>query len=385
MKVAVVGAGLMGRAIVFDLAQQKNISQITVFDLNEEHAFSIAKKFGQNKAVGQFIDLSTISDDVNPFHEFDAIISAVSYIYNEKLLKLAIAAKAHFFDLGGNNDMVATEFSYHQQAKANSVTAIPDCGLAPGMVSVLAAAGIKEFDRVDSVKIRVGGLPQLPHPPLNYQMVFSSEGLINEYWEPVTILQNGKIKTVDPMSAIEALHFEKLPPLEAFYTSGGTSTLPQTFQDKIDFLDYKTIRYQGHCELFRPMLELGLASREKISVKGQQVEPRSVFKAVLEKALNFSEPDITLMRIDFQGSINHEKVKLRYEFVDKADEKNGLTSMMRTTAFPIAIIANMTLLEKIKYIGVVAQESVVDTQYFIEAIKQRGINLTQQFINIDDE
>ena len=174
MKFAVVGAGLMGRAAVYDLARAKGTTEIVVYDIDERRADQVAGDFGDGIAAGQFLDVSK-DHEVNPFDGCDAVISAVTYKYNPALTKLAISAGAHFFDLGGNNDTVAEQFSLDAEAKGASVVVIPDCGLAPGMVSVLAAAGVREFDDVRSLKIRVGGLPQKPRAPLNYQMVFSAE------------------------------------------------------------------------------------------------------------------------------------------------------------------------------------------------------------------
>ncbi len=375
MKIAVVGAGLMGRAAVYDLARAQGVTQIVVFDIDKETAEKVAEEFGARKTTGKFLDVSKVDSSANPFEGASAVISAVTYKYNPELTDLAIAAGAHFFDLGGNNDTVAEQFKRDEKAKAADVVVVPDCGLAPGMVSILAAAGIREFDQVDSLKIRVGGLPQNPRPPLNYQMVFSAEGLINEYWEPVVILDGGKEKTVDPMSGVEALEFAEIGKLEAFYTSGGTSTLPKTYAGVVDFLDYKTIRYPGHCDLFRPMLEIGLASREPVSVDGATVQPRSVLREVLDKNLSFGEPDLTLVRVDFSGKQNGKQKQLRLQIVDKQDEKTGLTAMMRTTAFPIAIIAWMAASGRVEKRGVVPQEIAIDPDIFMAELAKRDIEV----------
>jgi lysine 6-dehydrogenase len=291
------------------------------------------------------------------------------------LTKAAIKAGCHFFDLGGNNDMVRKQFSLNKEAKKKNVVVIPDCGLAPGMVSVLAADAIENFDKVESLKIRVGGLPQKPKAPLNYQMVFSAEGLINEYWEPCLILKDGKKKVVPPMSEIESLEFDGVGPLEAFYTSGGTSTLPETYAGEINFLDYKTIRYPGHCEKFKTMLEIGLGSREPINVHGQKVIPRELFKGVLDKNLSFGEPDLVLVRVTCEGLRRNEKYRTVYEIIDREDKRSGLTAMMRTTAFPATIIAVMAASGLIKEKGCRPQELAVNPKLFIPELRKRSINL----------
>ena len=376
MKIAVLGAGLMGRAAVYDLSRAEGVTAVGVFDIDEKLADEVAKKYGNNIAIAAALDAGDIAAVTSVLKNYDAAISCVTYKFNPGLTKAAISAKCHLVDLGGNNDTVAEQLAMNDEAEKNDVIIIPDCGLAPGMVAVLCADAFTKFDQIKSVKIRVGGLPQNPRPPLNYQMVFSAEGLINEYWEPCVILENGRKKTVEPMSEIEELEFESIGKLEAFYTSGGTSTLPDSYLNKIDFLDYKTIRYPGHCELFKTMLEIGLASREEIDVNGQKVIPRELFKTVLNKNLSFDEPDLFLVRLTAEGTKNAGNHKVVYELIDRYDQETGLTAMMRSTSFPAAIVAWMAASGKISQRGCQPQELVVDSKVFIEELKKRGLDLT---------
>ncbi len=376
MKIAVIGSGLMGQAIVYDLCRAENVDKIGVYDFDSDLAEEVARKFGNEKTITGQIDAGNEEQVVEVLRDYNACISAVTFKYNPGLTRAAIKTGIHFFDLGGNNDVVRLQFEMHDEAKAADIIVIPDCGLAPGLVSILAAAGVKEFDKVSSLKIRVGGLPQNPRPPLNYQMVFSSEGLINEYWEPVIILEEGKKKIVAPMTGLEELEFDGIGTLEAFYTSGGTSTLPNTYKDKIDFLDYKTIRYKGHCQTFKPMLEIGLGSKSAVKVDGQNVEPREVLKKVLEKNLAFNDPDLVLVKLIFEGTKDDQPKKMVYEIIDRQDTRTGLTSMMRTTAFPVSIIAWMACSGRIEHRGVVPQEIAVDPAFFIAQLKKRNINIS---------
>lgn len=376
MKIAVIGAGLMGRAALYDLANAEDVEQVGIFDIDEKLAQEMGTKYGNGKAVYGRIDASSEDEAYAILKSFDAAVSCVTYKYNPILTKAAIRGKCHLVDLGGNNDTVQTQLELDPQAKEAGVLIVPDCGLAPGMVSLMVADGISKLDETKSVKIRVGGLPQSPRKPLNYQMVFSAEGLINEYWEPCVILEGGKKKTVNPMSAIEELEFDGIGQLEAFYTSGGTSTLPDTYEDQVDFLDYKTIRYPGHCQLFKPMLEIGLASRQKLKVDGQEVEPRSVLKAVLDKNLGFNDLDMVLLRVTVEGIKDKADKTITYEIIDRQSSRDGLTAMMRTTSFPAAIIAWMAAKGQIETTGCLPQEKAVKPSLFLPQLKKRGINLT---------
>jgi len=376
MKIAVIGAGLMGRAALYDLARADGVEVVGIYDVNGQLASSVGEKFGDGKAVAGQLDAGDESRVEEILKDYQAVISCVTYKYNPGLTRAAIKTGCHFMDLGGNNSIVGMQLEMNDEAEKADIIAIPDCGLAPGMVSVLAADGYSRFDHVSSLKIRVGGLPQVPRPPLNYKMVFSAEGLINEYWEPCVILENGQKKIVNPMTAVEKLEFDGVGEFEAFYTSGGTSTLPDTYLGQIDYLDYKTIRYPGHCQLFKPMLEIGLASRQPVVIDGQKIEPRTVFKALLDKNLTYEKDlDMVLVRLTFEGIKDGLKKKTVYEIIDRQDTRTGLTAMMRTTAFPIAIIAWMAASGQITMRGVKPQEIAVKPSLFIPQLKKRGIKL----------
>ncbi len=375
MRIAVIGAGLMGRAAVFDLAGNHEVTTVGVFDINDGLATEIAERYGRDKASPGRLDAGVVADVSRVLRDFDAAVSCVTYSYNPGLTRAAIEAGCHLVDLGGNNDVVRTQLAMNDMARAAGISVVPDCGLAPGMVSVLAADGIGRFESIRSLKIRVGGLPQSPRPPLNYQLVFSAEGLLNEYWEPCLILEDGHRKTVNPMTGLETLRFDGIGEFEAFYTSGGASTLPETYEGAIEFLDYKTIRYPGHCRMFRAMFEIGLASRQALSIEGHAVRPRALLRALLEKNLSFHDPDMVLARLTFEGCQHGETRRLVYEIVDRQDSRSGLTAMMRTTAFPATIIAEMAATGKLTETGCRPQEVVVRPSLFIPELRKRGINL----------
>src|SRR5262249_22018811 len=143
------------------------------------------------------------------------------------------------------------------------------------------------------------------------------------------------------MTEIETLDFPPFERLEAFQTSGGTSTLPDTFLGRVKDLDYKTIRYPGHCEKFKLFIDFGLTSSAAIDVDGTPVKPRRVLGELLTKHLPADKPDLVLIRVEFCGTMDVMQQTLRYDILDKQDEATGLSAMMRTTAFPASIIAQM--------------------------------------------
>ncbi len=374
MKILVLGAGRMGYGAVFDLVHNSpNVEAVTVADFHLERAEEVARKVGTDRITAKQIDAADHPAVVELFRGHASVISCVNYWYNESLSKAAIETGANFCDLGGNNYVVDAQLAMDAEAKAAGINIIPDCGLAPGMVSILAMHGAKQFERLDEIHIRVGGLPQDPQPPLDYQLVFSVEGLINEYVEAARCIRDGKIKEVESMTELESLSFDGFPPLEAFQTSGGTSTLPDTFLGKIKELDYKTIRYAGHCEKFKTMIDLGLCSSEPIVADFEKVVPRKVFGDLLQKHLPADGPDYVLVRLDFVGTKDGSSKRLRYDIVDKQDETTGLSAMMRTTAFPASIIAQMMARGDVLERGATPQEKAIDPDKFVAELERRNI------------
>lgn len=376
MKILVLGAGRMGHGAVFDLIHNSpGVERVTVADFEVKKADAVAEAVGTSRVDAHHVDAANISDVADLMRGHDSVISCVNYWYNVALSKAAIETGANFCDLGGNNYIVDEQLALDADAKAAGVNIIPDCGLAPGMVSVLAMHGVAKFDTVDEIHIRVGGLPQDPQPPLNYQLVFSVEGLINEYIETARVIRNGNLTTVESMTEIERLSFEGFPPLEAFQTSGGTSTLPDTFLGKVKELDYKTIRYASHCDKFKTMIDLGLCSSDEMLVDFQKVTPRRVFGDLLQKHLPADGPDYVLVRLDFVGQKDGATKKLRYDVVDKQDEATGMSAMMRTTAFPASIIAQMMASGDVMTRGATPQERAIDPDKFVAELERRKINI----------
>lgn len=376
MKILVLGAGRMGHGAVFDLIHNSpGVDRVTLADYDLRKAEAVASAVGTGRIDVRQVD-AAVSDDILPLFEgHDSVISCVNYWYNVALSQAAIEAGVNFCDLGGNNYIVDEQLTLDAEAKAAGVNIIPDCGLAPGMVSILAMHGAARFDSVDEIHIRVGGLPQSPQPPLNYQLVFSVEGLINEYVEVARVIRDGKIIEVESMTELESLSFEGFPPLEAFQTSGGTSTLPETFLGTIGELDYKTIRYAGHCDKFKTMMDLGLCSSDQMVVDFQKIVPRKVFGELLQKHLPADGPDYVLVRLDFVGVEKGSSKTLRYDIVDKFDESTGISAMMRTTAFPASIIAQMMARGDVLKRGATPQEKAINPEAFVEALRTRGITI----------
>lgn len=385
MKILILGSGLMGSAVAFDLANSPGVQEIRLADIDINLVHKTIKKIGNEKIKPFQLDVNNKKLVLKLMKGVDSIIGCISYEYNYGLSKLAISSGANFCDLGGNNTIVQKQFTLDEEAKKAGVTIIPDCGLAPGVASIIVAAGTEKFDKLDEIHIRVGGLPQNPKPPLNYSLIFSVKGLTNEYIEQAEVIREGKVKVVDSLTELEEIIFpEPFGKLEAFQTSGGTSTLPQTFLGKVKELDYKTIRYKGHCNIMKAIFDLGFNSSEKIIVADCKVSPREVLENQLARTLSYDDTkDVTLVRIEIIGKIGENKKKLTYQIIDYYDEKNNLTSMMRMTAFPASIIAQMMANGTITEKGVIVQEFNVPSDKIFEELKKRNITIEEKIEDIN--
>ncbi|REJ77256.1 MAG: saccharopine dehydrogenase [Acidobacteria bacterium] len=380
MKILVLGAGRMGFGAAFDLAHNSpKVQRVTIADQDISVAEAAADKTASDKVSPLKVDVSDSNAVSKVFADHDAAISCVNYWFNEELSKLAILNRSHLCDLGGNNGVVDRQLALDAQAREAGISIIPDCGLAPGMVSVLAVHGASRFDILSEIHIRVGGLPQHPEPPLDYQLVFSVEGLINEYVEKARVIRKGEILEIESMTELEHLEFEGYPPLEAFQTSGGTSTLPDSFGGKVTELDYKTIRYRGHCDKFKTMIDLGLCSSDPLETQGAEVAPRRILARLLELHLPADGPDLVFVRLEFEGQIAGARKTLVYDIVDKQDNETGLSAMMRTTSFPASIIAQMMVEGEVALRGATPQEAVIGPESFVEELSRRGIAIDEYF------
>jgi lysine 6-dehydrogenase len=256
------------------------------------------------------------------------------------------------------------------------VVVIPDTGLAPGLTNILAHWAVEGWDKTSWVRIRVGGVPVHPEPPLGYQLVFSTEGLINEYVEDAQVMRRGRATTTSSLTEVEPVRFP--PPfglMEAFHTSGGASTLVTTLKGRVKDLDYKTIRYPGHCVRMAVLKDLGLFSDKPRKVGDARVRPRALTAKLLEARLPHEGEDAVLVLVRAEKAGGPQRRRVRIQLIDRFDEETGLTAMARCTAFPSACIAWMIGQGVIDVPGVHAQESVVPARKFIAEMRKAGLRI----------
>ncbi len=371
-EILIIGAGAMTRAIAYDLA--KLTYNTTVMDRDQSALDRLIEFLGKDNIRTHLADASSLNTCRKLFIGKSLIIGAAGYKYNYELTRLAVECGANWVDLGGNNDVVTQQFTLDEEAKSAEVAVIPDCGLAPGIVNVIAGDMANRLDQIDELHFRVGGLPQKPKPPLFYGFVFSPDGLANEYYEPSRIIVDGEVKEVPSLTGWERVHTG--PPygaLEAFHTSGGSSTMIETFVGKVKSLDYKTLRYPGHLGKVKLLLDMGLFDDSEIEISdNKRVVPRSLFGALLER-FGWIREDVVILKAWAIGQRGDKRIRIDYSLFDEYDPATDLTAMARTTGFSAAVIAYMIINRTISASGVLRQEVSVPTDYYFIEMEKRGL------------
>jgi lysine 6-dehydrogenase len=379
MKLLVLGAGLQGCACAYDLLQNPAVTQVTLADLRLEKLPPFLSRDWGGRLRTVRLDVSDSAAVHATFAGHAAVMSAIPYYYNGAMAKAAVECGCHFSDLGGNTEIVLEQKKLHQEAKARGISVIPDCGLAPGMVNILAAEGIRRLDQADKVKIFVGGLPQSPEPPLNYQIVYSLEGALDYYTTPSWILRGGRPVQVEALSEVESVEFPSpVGTLEAFHTGGGISTLPFAYQGKIDVMEYKTLRYPGHAAVVRPIRDLGLLANVPIDVKGKQVVPRDVFIAAVSPRLYKPEGrDLVALQVEVAGKKDGRAARVIFRLIDYYDVKHGISAMMRTTGYSLSITGQMQVDGRVSAKGVHTPDEAVPFRDYVTELGKRGIKIEE--------
>jgi lysine 6-dehydrogenase len=241
------------------------------------------------------------------------------------------------------------------------------------MVNIIAQYGIEQFDRVESVKLFVGGLPQEPEPPLGYQIAYSIEGMVDYYTAESLVVRNGKPQTVTALSEIEHVVFpDPVGELEAFHTAGGLSTMAFRYEGRIPSMEYKTLRYPGHARIMEAIRDLGLLSTDAVDVKGQQVVPRDVFVRVAGEKLRKGKPDLVALRVEVAGTKHGVPSMRAWQLIDTYDATHGISAMMRTTGYTLSITGQLQAMGEIDP-GVHTPDECIPGKRYMEMLASRGI------------
>jgi lysine 6-dehydrogenase len=380
MKMLVLGAGLQGSACAYDLLQNPAITEVRLADKAVDHLPAFLQPYvGGERLKLITLDVKDPSAVAAAMQGVKSVMCAIPYYFNLPMTEAAIAAGAHFSDLGGNTEIVENQKKLSAVAAKAGVSVVPDCGLAPGMVNILAQLGIDRLDKTESVRIYVGGLPQNPEGPLKYQIVYSIEGVLDYYTTLSWVVRDGKRVTVKALSEIEPVNFDApVGELEAFHTAGGLSTMAHRYEGRIPTMEYKTLRYPGHARIMEGIRELGLLELEPVDVKGTKVVPRELAIAAMQPRLTKkNSPDLVALRVVVTGTKGGKPQSHNFELVDRFDASHGISAMMRTTGYSLSITGQLQAEGAVKPAGVHTPDECMPGERYVTELGKRGILIRQ--------
>ncbi|MDA4126987.1 MAG: saccharopine dehydrogenase NADP-binding domain-containing protein [Thaumarchaeota archaeon] len=364
MKAAVLGSGLMGSVIGWDLARSESVDSVVVADIDETRLATLKKKAPGKKLTVEVLDIKDKPKVVSFLKRFDVAASALPHGIVHHSDIAATQAGAKMVNIAFEDEQMNLDAA----ARKSGGLLVPGCGVAPGLGGILLAHALESIGGGDEGHILVGGLPQRPQPPFGYRLVFSIVGLLREYIDDARVFRDGKLVKVRPFSTVESVEFP--PPigrLEAFCTDG-LASLVYTMKG-MRVLDEKTLRWPGHAEKMGLLMESGFFSKEKVSVGKIEVAPLDMSWAVLGKKLSEGSPhDMTIMRVIARG----RKGEAGYDLVDRYDEKNAVTSMGKTTGYTASIVTQMVGSGEITGTGVVPPEKAVTGKKVAKLISELG-------------
>lgn len=351
-KALVLGAGMVGSVIAWDLTRDADMV-VTLADISEKNLAAAKKRSGGR--------LSTIRADLSDASVIAKLAAEVDVVCGALASHLGFGALSAVIDVGKpycDISFMAEDFAkLDEKAKAKGVTAVVDCGVAPGMSHILSAHAARQLDTCESIAIYVGGLPREPRWPYKYKAAFAPADVIEEYTRPARLVENGHVVTRPALSEPELMDFAGVGSLEAFNTDGLRS-LTTTLQ--VPYMKEKTLRYPGHIELMRILRETGFFSKDPVPMKGASVRPLDVTSALLFPMWTYEpgEEDLTVMKIIATGTKAGAPHRVTYDLLDFYDQETQSSSMSRTTGLPCSIIARMLAAGRIPGPGVLPPESL---------------------------
>lgn len=370
MKITVLGAGMVGSAIAKDLACEKNWN-ILVADISEE---SLGCLRSDNRLKLVKADCSKDSTVFKLASESDLIVGALPGFMGFKTLETVIKAGKNVVDI---SFFPENPFELDSLAKKNNVTAIVDCGVAPGCSNMLISRACSKMEKANSCLCYVGGLPKVRTWPYEYKAVFSPIDVLEEYVRPARFVENGKLVVKEALSEPELIDFSQIGTLEAFNTDG-LRTLIDTM--KIPNMKEKTLRYPGHIEKMRVLRETGFFSKNPVRIQNISIRPLDLTVKLLFPLwkLKEGEQDFTVMRIIVEGTTGKKPVKYIYELYDEYDTINKISSMARTTGYAATSAVRMLASGIFKQKGICPLEYVGRDEkacnFMLKQMQERNIH-----------
>jgi len=383
MKIFVLGAGMMGRAVVHDLAGVREVRQIAVADFDRGRAAQVAKKFGRGRARAVFADVRATTELAKLLHGSDVVVNCTQYNWNLDVMRAALAARVNYMDLGGLYHMTKKQFALDGDFRRIDRLAIAGMGGAPGITNVMARALAEPLDRVEAIRVYNAGADEQKYDsPIAY--TFSIETILDEMTTPPIAFENGRYVEKPMLSDPEPGKFPRpignIVLRHSIHSELGT--LAESFRKKGVREVFFKINYEPQLvNLVQNLVHTGFTSREPIAVNGTCVAPRSVLLELLRKRATTKSPrDVEALRVVVLGRRGRKRVASAMEIWAGHSTRPQLSAVARDTGFPAAIAAVMLGRGEIRGTGVQAPENVVPPQPFFGELKKRGFRFRKWYV-----
>jgi lysine 6-dehydrogenase len=379
----VFGGGLMGQVIAKDLVATEPDAEVSLFDVNGAALREAADAIGSSRFRTERADTRNTAATIQALRTQDVAVAALPHRLSLPLVQAAVEAGTSLVDLVGEAPEERAALSEH--AREAGCLVVPGCGVAPGISNICVGQAASLLDDVHDAFIYVGGIPKRKQPPLFYETVYLPESVLNAYLREVTVVENGKEVTVLPLTGLETIRFpEPIGALEAFYTDGLVSLL-LTMRGKVKKSMFeKTLRYPGHVERIRLLIDCGLLDENPVEVGGSRIAPRELLLKLLEDRLQLGpEGDVLAMRILVTGIRVGQSKTHTFQLIDYFDPETRYTAMARTTGFAAACTARMIAGNEILEKGVLFPEQIFVGPRFdemVSALARKGVSV----IHVED-
>lgn len=374
MKVTVLGCGLIGKAIVQDLSKEEGL-EIVAVDRSPQNLEAVGSLHNVTLSRTDLSDGRKIADLVSGS---DLAIGALPGFMGFAALGQVIQAGCNVVDI---SFFPEDPFQLEEKAKDSGLTALVDCGLAPGLSHLLAGVASREFESLTRYRCYVGGLPRERTLPFQYKIVFSAVDVLEEYTRPARMLEQGRLVVREPLSDLELLQFAGLGTLEAFNTDGLRTLLKSR---PAPSMTEKTLRYPGHVEKIGFLRDLGFLDSRPMRLGDTVVRPLDLTASLLfsDWQLKSGEEDLTVMRVIVEGMRESRPVRRTWELFDRYDPATGTTSMARTTGFTCALAARLVLEGKLNRPGIIPPEelglSAQGADFILQGLQRRGTHIVHR-------
>ena len=379
MKITVLGAGAIGSAVAFDLARADAVARVQVCEARPITLRAFRAAHAHPKVRTYEADARD-TPTLEPILAGSAVVvSCVGPEHSARLAELTLRLGAHLVDLNDPGAIADQAEALAEQAERRQRWVMMGCGLAPGLTGVLVMRGVNRLADATAARVRVGDVPEEGAGPYGHRLAHSAEKLLTDYTDPAPVLRDGRLDTRAPLTGVEAVDVDGFGTMEAFYTSVGLGSLAEALEGRLDRLDAKMLRWPGHADQMRFLLDLGLADKTSLDVR-THLTYRDVLVRRLRQRLGGPYRDAVLVRVEVDGrDESGAEGTLTYSLVNRFDAETGLSAMQQCSGFPASVGALMLAASEVPGGGVGAADQTLPPELYVERLAERGLDIEERW------